>query len=266
MDLQLKGKRAVVTGGSLGIGRAVARSLALEGCDVAICARNEARLNEAAQELARETRRRIVPIVCNTVDAESIKHFIAGAAAALGGIDVLVNGAARPGGTAGNIETVEDEGVLHDFQEKVLGYLRCARESIPYMKQAGWGRIVNISGGAGRSPGPNAVSGGIRNIAVANLTKTMASHLGQYGINVMAVYPGLTVTERTYEGWTEQAAREGTTVEALQRRQADATIIRHLVTAAEVASVVTFLCSPLSISLTGEVITVNGGGSPDIHN
>jgi NAD(P)-dependent dehydrogenase (short-subunit alcohol dehydrogenase family) len=264
MDLQLQGKKAVVTGGSRGIGLAVARQLAQEGCDVAFCARNLGPLEAAAREVAAATGRQVFPFQCNTVDPESIKQFIDGAAAKLGGIHILVNSAARPGGARGNMEVVDDAEILHDFEEKVVGYLRCARAAVPYMKQAGWGRIVNVSGGAGRDPGTN-VSGGVRNIGVINLSKSMANHLGPFGINVMAVYPGMTVTEATHERWNEQARRESTTVEALAARQAEGTLIKHLVTADEVANLVTFLCSPLAVGLTGEAIAINGGGSPDVH-
>jgi len=264
MDLQLSGKRAIVTGGSRGIGRAIARELAREGCDVAICARTDGPLQQAAKELSSETGRRVIGIVCDTINPESIKHFVRGAAEQLGGVEIVINSAARVGGTPGTIETVLDEDVLRDFEEKVVGYLRTAREAVPYMKQAGWGRIINISGSAGRNPGMQ-VSGGVRNIGTVNLTKSMANGLGQYGINVNAIYPGLTVTEATMERYEQQAQRDGKTVDALMKEQADRTLIKHLVTAEDVAKVVTFLCSPLAIGITGEAIAVNGGGSPDVH-
>ena len=264
MDLQLQGKRALVTGGSRGIGRAIALALAHEGCDVAICARGEAPLKEAAAALAQETGRKVVGIVCDTLDPASIKRFVKQAAQELGGVDVLVNSAARVGGALGTIETVDEADVLHDFEEKVVGYLRCAREAIPFMKEAGWGRIINISGGAGRSPG-TAISGAVRNVGTINLTKSMANALGPAGINVNAIYPGATVTEATFERNRERAQRENTTVEALMAQQAEQALIRHLVTAEDVASVVTFLCSPLSIGITGEAIAVNGGTSVDTH-
>lgn len=265
MDLQLEGKRALVTGGSRGIGRAVTRRLALEGCDVAICARNEGRLREAAAALAAQTGRKIVPFVCDTLRPDDIKRFVEGAAAALGGIDILVNSAARVGGTPGTIETVSDADVLRDFEEKVLGYLRMAQAVLPYMKQAGWGRIVNISGGAGRAPGVN-VSGGVRNIGVANLTRSMANALGGYGINVTCVYPGLTYTEATQERYEEEARRQGKSAEQVAQEAAERTLIKHVVTMHDIANVVAFLCSPLSIAITGEVITANGGQSADVHN
>ena len=265
MDLQLQGKKAVVTGGSRGIGKAIARQLAREGCDVAICARNEGPLRASAEELARETGRKIVPVVADTMSPDDIKRFVDASAQALGGIEILVNSAARVGGTPGTIETVSDADVLRDFEEKVLGYLRMAQAAVPYMKQAGWGRIVNVSGGAGRAPGMN-VSGGVRNIGVASMTRSMANGLGAFGINVTCVYPGLTVTEATLQRYAQQAQRDGKTVDEIMRAEADRTLIRHLVSAEDVANLVTFLCSPLAVGVNGEVIAVNGGSSAEVHN
>ena len=131
MDLQLTGKKAVVTGGSRGIGKAIARQLAREGCDVAICARTDGPLRETATELTAETGRRVLPFVCDTLDPDLIKQFIAAAARDLGGIDILINSAARVGGAPGTFESVPDAEVLRDFEEKVVGYLRCARRPRP---------------------------------------------------------------------------------------------------------------------------------------
>ncbi|HLF75924.1 MAG TPA: SDR family oxidoreductase [Dehalococcoidia bacterium] len=264
VDLQLTGKKAIVTGGSRGIGRAIARQLALEGCDVAICARRAGPLNEAADALAKESGRKVVGIVCDTLDPESIKGFVNAAAQQLGGINIVINSAARVGGTAGTVENVSDMDVLRDFEEKVVGYLRMVQAAVPFMKQAGWGRVVNVSGGAGRAPGV-AVSGGVRNAGTINLTKSMANALGPYGINVNAIYPGQTITEATIERYTEQAARDSTTVDALLKKADDGTILKHVVTATDIGNFVAFLCSPLAIGIHGEAIGIDGGNRADMH-
>jgi NAD(P)-dependent dehydrogenase (short-subunit alcohol dehydrogenase family) len=264
LDLQIENKKAVITGASRGIGKATARRLALEGCDLVICARSDGPLQATAAELSAETGRKVIGITCDTMDDGSIRRFIAEASQQLGGIDILVNSAARVGGAPGTIETVLDTDVLKDFEEKVVGYLRCSREAIPHMKQAGWGRIINVSGGAGRNPN-TAVSGGVRNTGVINLTKSMANTLGPFGINVNAIYPGQTVTEVSLERLAEQSRRENRSVDAILAEQAQATLLRHLVTAEDIANVVAFLCSPLSVSITGEAIAVNGGTSSDVH-
>ena len=264
MNLQLQDKKAIVTGGSRGIGKAIARQLAREGCDVAICAREEGPLRESAEELAGETGRKIVPIRCDTMNAEAIKAFVRRAAGELGGIHIVINSAARVSGTPGTIETVNDTDVLRDFEEKVVGYLRCAQAALPYLKQAGWGRIINISGGAGRTPGVQ-VSAGIRNIGTVNLTKSMANLLGPFGINVNAVYPGFTLTEARAADFRKESERTGKTVEELMKQAAAITAIKRLVSAEDIANLVAFLCSPLAAGITGEAIAINGGASADVH-
>jgi NAD(P)-dependent dehydrogenase (short-subunit alcohol dehydrogenase family) len=265
MDLQLEGKKAIVTGGSRGMGKAIARQLAREGCDVAIGARSEAPLREAAAEISRETGRKIVPLIVDTLNAESVKGFVRQAAETLDGIHILANCAARVGGTIpDNMDVISDDQIMKDFEEKFLGYYRCAREAAPYMKQAGWGRIINLSGGAGRTPG-TGISTPARNIACVALTKSLANTLGCSGINVNAIYPGTTMTEAVLERLREQAQRQGKTPDAYLNELRERSVIRYLVTAEDVANVVTFLCSPLAISITGEAISVSGGTSADMH-
>ncbi len=265
MDLQLRGKKAVVTGGSAGMGKAIARQLAREGCDVAIGARTEARLRDAAREIAEETERTIVPLTVDTLEPESIKRFVRHAAGALGGKQILANSAARVGGTIpDDMNSISDEQIMKDFEEKFLGYYRCAREAAPYMKQAGWGRIINLSGGAGRTPG-TAISTPARNIASVSLTKSLANTLGPYGINVNAIYPGTTLTEAVLARDRADAGRHGKTLEVYLEELRQRSPVRHLVTAEDVAYVVTFLCSPLSVSINGEAISVSGGMNADMH-
>jgi NAD(P)-dependent dehydrogenase (short-subunit alcohol dehydrogenase family) len=265
MDLQLNGKKAIVTGGSAGMGKAIGRQLAREGCDVAIGARTEGPLRMAASEIAQETGRKIVPLVVDTLDGEAIQRFVRQAAEALGGIHILANCAARVGGAIpDSMDAITDEQIVKDFEEKFLGYYRCARAAAPYIKQAGWGRIINLSGGAGRTPG-TAISTPARNIASVSLSKSLANTLGPYGINVNAIYPGTTITEAVLERSRAQAQRQGKTLEAYLEETRQRSVIRHLVTAEDVAQVVTFLCSPLAVSITGEAISVSGGVNADMH-
>lgn len=265
MDLQLRGKKAIVTGGSAGMGKAIARQLAREGCDVAIGARTEARLRDVAREIAEETERTIVPLTVDTLELESIKRFVRHAAEALGGIQILANCAARVGGTIpDDMNSISDEQIIKDFEEKFLGYYRCAREAAAYMKQARWGRIINLSGGAGRTPG-TAISTPARNIASVSLTKSLANTLGPHGINVNAIYPGTTLTEAVLVRHRAEAERQGKALEVYLEELRQRSPIRHLVTAEDVAHVVTFLCSPLSVSINGEAISVSGGMNADMH-
>src|SRR5258705_9892634 len=193
MDLGLQGKRAIVTGGSLGIGKAIARELAREGVDVAIVARTKETLEAAAKELAAETRRRVIPLVADVTSKAQVDAMVAQAAAQLGGLHILVNSGSPPGGSAtatGPIETVVDEDLLHDFNVKYVGALRCARAVIPHLKAQGWGRIINISGTNARNAGN--LSGGARNGSLVHLTNTLAGQLGRYGLTVNRVPPATT--------------------------------------------------------------------------
>jgi len=163
MELGLQGKHAIVTGGSRGIGKAIALELAREGVDVAIVARSKEQLAATARELAAETGRRVIPLAADVTSKEQVDSMVVQAAQQLGGLHILVNSGSPPGGSAtatGPIETVVDEDLLHDFNVKYVGALRCARAVIPYLKEQGWGRIINISGTNARNAGN--LSGGAR--------------------------------------------------------------------------------------------------------
>ena len=266
MDLELASKRALVTGGSRGIGRAIARGLALEGASVAILARDADRLAATAAELANETGARVVPVLADTSDGAQVERAVAEAVAAFGaGIDILVNAAAEPGGYAapprlGEIDAVH---LQREIDVKVMGYLRCARAVAPFMQAQRWGRIVNVAGLAARQTG-NTV-GSIRNVAVAAMTKNLADELGPAGINVTVVHPGLTRTERTAALVQARALEQGLGEEAVLKLMAEGNSIRHLVDAAEVAHVVVFLCSPRSVAINGDAIAAGGGAPRAIH-
>jgi NAD(P)-dependent dehydrogenase (short-subunit alcohol dehydrogenase family) len=264
MDLQLSGKRAVVTGGSRGIGKAVARALADEQVAVVIGARTAATLDATAGEL-RASGATVVPIVVDTGEDESVRAFVAGAVEALGGVDILVNSAAQPSGQARAPKVVEVEGeaFFADVNVKVLGYLRMIREVAPLMTANGWGRIINVDGLGSRMAG--SVLGSMRNAAVVALTKNAADELGPSGINVTGVSPGLVRTEATPRGLGDRAAHQGISLTELEARLGAAYAIGRMVTAAEVAAVVAWLASPLSVAVTGDVIACGGGVKGPIY-
>jgi NAD(P)-dependent dehydrogenase (short-subunit alcohol dehydrogenase family) len=259
VDLELTGRRALVTGGSRGIGLAVARSLAAEGADVALVARGEEALARAAQEVANVGGRRVIWAVADTGDDAAVTAMVASVTSQLGGIDILVNAAATPATGA----PFTDDDLDREINVKVRGYLRCARAVAPQMVERGWGRIVNISGLAARQTG--SIVGTVRNAGVVGLTKNLADELGSKGINVTVVHPGMTRTERTPQAFEAMAGARGTTVEELEERLESAVSIGRLVTAEEVAAVVTFLASPRSIALNGDAIVASGGARGTIH-
>lgn len=258
MDLQLSGKRAIVTGGSSGIGKAIARGLAAEGAHVVVAAREPRRLEDAAAEIGRGTDGRVLAIAVDTAEQESVDRLVEQAVAEFGGVDILVNSAATPwsAGKPTEFAAVTDDVVRAEVEIKVLGYLRTARAVTPHMVEQGWGRIINISGLGARQA--TSIAHTVRNVSVSALTKNLADELGPQGINVTVVHPGLTRTERLVERLTEQAAREQVSVASLEEGLATNSI-RRVVDATEVADVVTFLASPRSIAITGDAIAAGGG-------
>ncbi|WP_437746052.1 SDR family NAD(P)-dependent oxidoreductase [Sorangium sp. So ce302] len=251
MDLELTGKRAIVTGGSRGIGKAIARELAREGADVVIAARGKDKLEATAAELSAETGRRVVPLVVDTGNETSVNALVERALAALGGVDILVNNAAVPGGisTATRLDQIVDAQVIEDINIKVVGYLRTARAVAPHLIANGWGRIINIGGLAVRKAGRPVAT--LRNVGVAAITKNLADELGPKGINVTVVHPGATRTERVRPEPEKDIAASVS--------------IGRIVDAREVAWVVAFLASPRSVAINGDAVVAGGGSVGPIY-
>jgi NAD(P)-dependent dehydrogenase (short-subunit alcohol dehydrogenase family) len=271
MDLGLRGKKAIVTGGSLGIGKAIALELAREGVDVAVVARTKETLEAAASELASATGRKVIPLVADVTSKAQVDGMVAQAAAQLGGLHILINSGSPPGGSAGAtgpVETVVDEDLLHDFNVKYVGALRCARAAIPYMKEQKWGRIINISGLNARNAGN--LSGGARNTSLVHLSKTLAVQLGRFGITVNCVHPGITRTERTARLLEARGKELGVSPEEAERRDfapdsPRGNAICRMVDAAEVAYVTAFLASDRAWAVTGELVVASGGAGRNVY-
>ncbi len=271
MDLGLQGKRAIVTGGSRGIGKAIARELTREGVDVAIAARSKEHLEATARELEAETGRRVIPLAADVTSKEQVDRMVAQAAERLGGLHILVNSGSPPGGSAtatGPIETVVDEDLLHDFDVKFVGALRCARAVIPYLKGQGWGRIINISGTNARNAGN--LSGGARNASLVHLTKTLAVQLGRHGITVNCIHPGTTRTERTPDLLASRAAQDRMTPEEVERRDfapdsPRGNAICRMVDASEIAYLTVFLASDKAWAVSGELVVATGGAGRAVY-
>jgi NAD(P)-dependent dehydrogenase (short-subunit alcohol dehydrogenase family) len=264
MDLELAGKTAIVTGGSRGIGKAIARELAAEGVDVAIVARSADDLQASAAELAEATGRRIVPIVADTSSDASVKAMVEQAARALSHLDILVNCAAQPGGQAPvpKLADVNDDLFWSDVNVKVMGYLRCAREVAPHMVRQRWGRIINVSGLAARNAG--SLIGSMRNVSVVALTKNLADELGPQGVNVTVIHPGLTRTEKTPGVIAALAERQGISQADAEKRMVN-NLVGRWIDAKDIAHIATFLASPKSVAINGDVIAAGGGARGSIY-
>ena len=265
MDLQLAGRRALVTGGSRGIGKATAAALLAEGADVVIAAREAGRLAEAAASLGEGAGSTVGTVQVDTGDDISVRRMVATAQDLLGGVDILVNCAAKPAGQAPplSLPEITTDAFWSDVNVKVMGYLRCIREVVPHLVRRGGGRIVNVSGLAARSTGSTV--GSIRNVAVAAMTKNLADELGPQGISVVVVHPALTRTEKTPGVIRAQAQRLGVTEEEVERRLDRTNVLGRMIDASEVASVVAFLASSRAIAINGDAVVVGGGVPGPIH-
>jgi len=264
MDLQLSGKRALVTGGNRGIGLAIARGLLREGAHVVIAARDRSALDDAATALASETGGKVGVVCVDTRDDASVDALVVEAVALLGGLDIVVNAAAQPGfAGAPGIAGLDSARLMEEINTKVIGYMRVARAAAPHLIAGGWGRIINISGLAARQA--RSIPNSVRNIAVAAMTKGLADELGPKGVNVTVVHPGMTRTERTPDLIARHAAANGITAQEAEKGFAAGTLIGRLVSAEEVADVVAFLASPRSIAINGDAIAAGGGTPVAIH-
>ncbi len=266
MDLQLTGKRALITGGSRGIGLACARGLLAEGASVALVARGQEALDAAAVALREEfPAATVVTVSADSADDAQVRRAVEAVVAGLGGVDILINSAARVAGSAPTprYDELTDDEMRIELEVKFLGYLRFARAVGPLMAANGWGRIINIAGLAARTAG--GISTSVRNVAVAAMTKNLADELGPHGVNVTVVHPGLTVTERTPGMIANVASARGISAAEAEKALGAGTSLGRMITAEEVADVVTFLASPRSVPITGDPITVGGGSKGPIY-
>ena len=257
MDLQLTDRKALVTGGSEGIGKAIARALAREGCDVAICARRPEVLEAAAREIAAASGRRVVPIPADLTRDADAKGFIEQAHAALGRIDILVNNAgSAPGGV---IETLTEADWERGLQLKFLGYVRCLRHALPIMVRQGGGRVVNLIGNDGVKPSYWEIVPGAANAAGQNLTLSLAGQYARHGITFCAVNPGPVRTER-WAGLVAAMSRDmGIPYEEADRLAPRSIPVGRIAEPEECANLVAMLASPLMHFVNGTMIEIDGG-------
>ena len=259
MDLELAGKRAIVTGGTGGIGIVIARRLALEGVRTAVCSRSRRRATDAIASLGvPDAADLLMPVEVELKDPESVAAMVALVAGEFGGVDIVVNsGAEVSGNVPEDFEHITDELVLSSFEDKFIGILRVCRAAVPLMRREKFGRIINLAGSTAREAG--AISAGARNSAVVNLTKALARELGRDGITVNAVHPFTTVTHSLQPRLERMAQRHDATAEEHLKAISARTSLGRLVTAEEIADFVVFLASPRSVALTGEVVALTGG-------
>jgi NAD(P)-dependent dehydrogenase (short-subunit alcohol dehydrogenase family) len=262
MDYGIRGKAAIVTGGSEGIGRGIATALAGEGVRVAICARNSELLEQTAREIAARTGVETLAVPADVGKPEDVARVVKTAADRFGGIDIVVNGAANF--KDGSLLELADENYLHHFNVKFLGYVRFAREAVPYMKEKRWGRVVNLAGGAARIARPKTFSSGAINMAVLNFTKHLAQELAPFGITVNSIHPGGARTRRREIAFQREMESRGITREEAEREHIARIPIGRYIEPEDAGHAAAFFCSQQASAVTGQVLSMDGGSMQNV--
>jgi len=261
MDLGLENKVAIVTGGSRGVGRAIAEALVREGAKVMITARDPQRLAATAAELARhgtEVRWHAADIE----DDEAARKMIEATIREFGHFDILVN-------NAGTVDPADFAALTEEawpgvFEQKLNGYMRCLRHAVPHLKTRGWGRIINLSGLAGKEGGALTIPVGLNNAAVLNLTKALAQIMAPHNVLVNAVIPHIIDTDRQVETMRLFSEISGKPEEEVRKERLDKLPLKRMGRPEEVGSVVAFLASERASFVCGAAWHVDGGAAKSL--
>ena len=255
-----KDRVAIVTGGNRGIGYAISAELLKEGAHVVVASLDPARNAEAVAEAEEPNRTAAcIGVPTDLNDAAAVEALFKKTLAEFGRLDILVNNATNI--SQGSFFAMTEENWDQAFDNKLRGTVRCIRHAVPPMRERKWGRIVNVSGGAAWTPQLGAITTGINNAAVQNLTVALANELGKDGILVNAIVPTAVRTERHDKNIREAMAKTGQSeAEVLKPRVAKIPLGR-MGTAEEIAAVVVFLSSERASFVTGSAWAVDGGVS-----
>ena len=257
MDLQLEGKRALVTGASRGLGYATAQRLAQEGCDLTINSRTLETLETAAQTLAAESGRTVIPLAGDVADPETPTGLIEKTVAALGGLDLLVTNAGGP--PAGAFESFDEQTWQHSVELSFLSHVRLIRAALPYLRQSDIASVLTVTSYSVKQPIPNLVLSNSVRAATVGLTKTLALELGEDGIRFNSILPGWTKTERVTNLMKHRAEAKGTSIEVEIKKQAEDSPLGRMAEPEEFANAAAFLLSPAAGYITGTMLCVDGG-------
>src|SRR3990172_452205 len=211
MDLGLNGKAALVGGSSKGIGRSVAIGLARAGCNVGICARDNAALAETAQTIRRDTDAEVYSRVCDMARYEEIKRVVRETVDTFGRLDILVNNAGGP--RTGTFDEMDETDWLNAINQNLMSAIRTTREALPYLRRAGGGRIINIASIAVKAPIDRLILSNTARLGLIGMAKTLSRELAPEGITVNNVCPGNIATERLITLIEERAQKDGISME-----------------------------------------------------
>ena len=258
MSNELSGKVAVITGGSRGIGRAIAKAFAEQGAQTVLAAKSKANLEKTANEIAATDAPKPTIVAADLATADGCQALFEHVKKTYGRCDILVNSAGAT--QAGNFLEQSDEVWMDGFALKFFGAVRLSRLFWP-MLSAAQGRIVNIDGGMARTPNPGNLIGSAVNAAMASFGKGLSGLGIRDGVNVNTIHPGRTETDRNAELVKQQAAAEGKPVEQVAAETARKAGVRRLGQPEDVAALALFLVSPAASHIQGAAISVDGGGT-----
>ena len=258
MDLGIKGRAAIITGASRGIGRETARQFLEEGVRVMICGRNAETLERTRAELAQQTGGVVYATVADMTKEADVARLVDAAKQKFGTVDILINNAGQM--YSGRFAAMTDAGLKEQFETKIFGFLRAIRLVYPIMKAQKWGRIINIIGGAGKEPDPYMFGSGITNSGLLNITKSLSTEFGEDNVLVNAICPGWVATnlwQRNAEGLKQELQVK--TEEEARRLAARKNSLNRFGKPEELANAIVFLCSERSSYITGVSLNLDGG-------
>lgn len=257
MDLGLKGRIALVAASSKGLGRACARELAREGARVAICARDPGALNAARDAIAAETGAEVLAVPADMAAAADIERVVAETVRHFGGLHILVTNAGGP--PAGYFMDFDDATWQSAVNLTLMSAVRLIRAALPHLRQARWGRIINITSVSVKEPLDNLVLSNSIRAAVHGLAKTLSNQVALDGVTVNNVLPGYTQTDRINELAAASAAKTGKPVEEYLADLGKPIPLGRVGQPEELAALVAFLASERASYITGVSIPVDGG-------
>jgi 3-oxoacyl-[acyl-carrier protein] reductase len=257
MELGIKGRIALVTAASKGLGRGSAEALAAEGCRVAICARTKAEVEAAAREIAGQSGGEVVPFVADLSKAADIDRLLGEVKAKLGDPDIVVCNAGGP--PPGNFATTKIDQFLPAVELSMMSSIRLTYGTIEAMKTKGWGRIVYITSVSVKQPIPFILLSNTARAGLTGFMKTVAREVAATGVTLNAVLPGAHDTDRVRQTARKRAETENMTLEQALEAQATNNPMKRLGTAEDFGAVVAFLCSQQARFITGENVLVDGG-------
>lgn len=257
MELRLNGKRAIVLASSRGLGYACALGLAQEGCDVVICSRSRESINAAAARIREETGARIHAVTADVSRETDVRSVVGACVEEFGGVEIVVHNAGGP--PAGGFSDIEREQWYGAFNQNLMSFVWLVDAATPYMRKAGYGRVIAITSSSIKQPIPNLVLSNTMRTGVLGVAKTLSKELASDNILVNVIAPGRIGTERVDQLDEAKAKRSGKTFEEVRKQSLSAIPIGRLGRPKELANTVVFLASEAASYVTGTAIAVDGG-------